>query len=103
MTICEIYKGIQLERGSEKNPIDLIHQELPTKFMKVKSSSEEFQVVEKMLGVMGTTHTNFSLELIDVFNLSNQTQKAENWPFRKLTSRLLWYGGKHTDVAHIMR
>ena len=40
MTICEIYKGLILERGSEKNPIDLIHQELPTKFMKVHSSSE---------------------------------------------------------------
>lgn len=42
MTICEIYKGLQIERGSEKNPIDLIHQELPTKFMKIQSSSEEF-------------------------------------------------------------
>lgn len=40
MTICEIYKGLNLERGSEKNPIDLIHQDLPTKFMKVHSSSE---------------------------------------------------------------
>lgn len=73
MTICEIYKGLHLERGSEKNPIDLIHQELPTKFMRILNTSEEFQVVEKMLGVMGTTHTNFSLELIDVFNLANQT------------------------------
>jgi hypothetical protein len=103
MTIAEIYKSLELEQGGEKNPIDLIHQDLPTKFMKIASDSKEFDLVGKMLNTMGPNHSNFTLELVEVYNLVNSAQKAENWAFRKIKSRLLWFGARMTDHAHILK
>lgn len=103
MTISSLYKSLELEAGGEKNPIDLIHEELPTKFSKMKPETEEYEVAQKMLNTMGPTHTKFDLDLIEVYKLDNATQKAENWAFRKVKSRLLWFGGRKTEHAHIMK
>jgi hypothetical protein len=46
LTVAEIYKSLHLEAGGEKNPVDLIHEELPTKFMKMKSDSPEFEIAD---------------------------------------------------------
>jgi hypothetical protein len=56
-----------------------------------------------MLKTMGPTHNKFELELIEVYRLNNSTQKAENWAFRKVKSRLLWFGGRKTEHASILK
>ena len=52
---------------------------------------------------MGPTHKNFDLELLEVYRLNNEQQSAENWAFRKVRSRLLWFGGRKTEQAHVLK
>lgn len=102
MTISELYKSLNLKAGGEKNPVDLIYDETPTKFIKMNSESDEVNLAKEMIKTMGPTHKNFELEVIECYRLNNDTQKAENWAFRNVKSRLLWLGARKTEFAHIL-
>lgn len=70
----------------------------------VGQGSEEYQMVLKYIqNTHGATHTQYELELQEVFKLCRHGESKRYKPFQKLHNRqLLWHGSRTTNYVGIL-
>ncbi|XP_063237914.1 poly [ADP-ribose] polymerase [Bacillus rossius redtenbacheri] len=86
------------------NVVDAHYKKLNTDISILERDSEEFSVIEKYLqNTHAETHSQYSLEIVDVFKIARKGEESRFKPFRKLPNRhLLWHGSRVTNFAGIL-
>lgn len=96
-----------LESGSgddSVHPIDSQYQKLKADIEVLSKESDEFALLQKYVkNTHGATHTNFSLDIDEVFKVRRHGEERKFKPFKKLHNRkLLWHGSRLTNYAGIL-
>ena len=65
--------------------------------------SEEFLLIQEYVAnTHGTTHSSYSLEVLEVFRVARHGEKKRYKPFSKMANRmLLWHGSRTTNYVGI--
>jgi poly [ADP-ribose] polymerase len=97
-----------LSRGSSKNserdPIDMKYDSLKTDMQVVPHESDEFKIVEKYTKhTHGATHTQYTLDVVDVFRIEREGEAERYKPYANSKNRmLLWHGSRITNFGGIL-
>ena len=86
------------------DPIDSHYKKLKTEIEVLEKSTEEFKVIEEYVkNTHASTHTQYSLEIAEVFKVARKGEAKRFKPFRALPNRmLLWHGSRVTNFAGIL-
>lgn len=98
------YDLMNEETDSKKNPIDGHYEQLKCNIVPIDKSSEEFALLcDYAKNTHGATHTNFELEVDEVFKVARSGEERRYKPFKKLHNRqLLWHGSRLTNYVGIL-
>lgn len=86
------------------HPLDSHYAKLNADIQVLERDSEEFELIEKYVKTThGETHTQYSLEIVDVFKVKRSGEDKKFKPFKKMPNRqLLWHGSRITNFAGIL-
>lgn len=101
----EIAYNLLRDKTDEKeNPLDSHYKQLKTDIDVLDKTSEEYKMIEKYVkNTHASTHTQYELEIEDVFVVKRQGEEQRYKPFKKLSNRkLLWHGSRTTNFAGIL-
>jgi len=92
------------EGGQEKDPIDAHYEKLKTSIEVLDKETEEFKTLEKYVrNTHASTHTQYTLEIEDIFKIERKGEAKRFKPFKKMHNRqLLWHGSRTTNYAGIL-
>lgn len=98
------YSFLQSETDDNKSPLDGHYKQLNTDLKPIAKDTEEFALLEKYVrNTHADTHTDFELEIEDIFNVERVGEKRRYKPFKKLHNRkLLWHGSRLTNFVGIL-
>ncbi|VDK42567.1 unnamed protein product [Taenia asiatica] len=97
----EVAYSLMKTGGSDVNPLDEHYEKLKNRIEPLDRDSEEFKRIMEFLRVThAPTHSNYALEVLDIFSLSREGE-AER--FKTLNNRMmLWHGSRRTNWAGIL-
>lgn len=101
----EIAYNLLRDKTDEKqNPLDNHYKQLKTDIDVLDKTSEEFKMIEKYVqNTHAATHTQYKLEIEEVFVVKRYGEDQRFKPFKKLPNRkLLWHGSRTTNFAGIL-
>ncbi|KAL6267071.1 hypothetical protein P5V15_000147 [Pogonomyrmex californicus] len=101
----EIAYNLLCDKTNEKeNPLDSHYKQLKTDIEVLDKTSKEFKMIEKYVkNTHAATHTQYDLEIEEVFVVKRQGEEQRFKPFKKLPNRkLLWHGSRTTNYAGIL-
>lgn len=104
-SLMEIEVAYNLLKASGSGTgIDDHYETLKTEIDVLDHSSEEFKIIEEYVkNTHAATHTQYDLEVGDVFTIKRNGEEKRYKPFRKLHNRkLLWHGSRLTNYAGIL-
>jgi len=92
------------DQGSVDDPIESNYKKLNTAMEAVDKTEEEWDIVQKYLTQTHCpSHTDYSMELVDLFRVSRQGEKEKYTPNSTLHNRmLLWHGSRLTNFVGIL-
>lgn len=99
------YNLLSSDKTNEKeNPLDVHYKQLKTNIDVLDKTSEEFKMIEKYVkNTHAATHTQYDLEIAEVFVVRRNGEEQRYKPFKKLPNRkLLWHGSRTTNYAGIL-
>lgn len=90
--------------ATKVNPLDAQYEAMKVKMEPLDHGSEEFSLIKRyMTNTHAPTHTNYTLELEDVFKVDREGEKERYKPHAKMHNRhLLWHGSRKTNFAGIL-
>ncbi|KAJ8919846.1 hypothetical protein NQ315_006375 [Exocentrus adspersus] len=99
----EIAYNLMKSSGSDHS-VDSYYSQLNTDMQVLDRDSEEFAIIEQYVkNTHAKTHSNYLLEIEDVFVIKRQGEDKRFKPFRKLHNhKLLWHGSRVTNFAGIL-
>ena len=88
----------------EKDPIDSHYDKLKTEINVLGRDTEEWKILEEYVkNTHASTHTQYSLEIEEIFKVSRKGEAKRFKPFKALPNRkLLWHGSRTTNFAGIL-
>ncbi|XP_014489527.1 PREDICTED: poly [ADP-ribose] polymerase [Dinoponera quadriceps] len=101
----EIAYNLLHDKTDEKeNPLDGHYKQLKTSIDVLDKKSEEFKMIEQYVrNTHAATHTQYELEIEEVFVVKRQGEEQRFKPFKKLhNKKLLWHGSRTTNFAGIL-
>lgn len=98
------YSFLQTETDDSTSPLDGHYKQLNTDLKPIAKDSEEFALLEKYVrNTHAETHSNFALEIEDIFNVERVGESRRYKPFKKMHNRkLLWHGSRLTNYVGIL-
>ena len=92
------------DNDKSKDPIDSHYDKLKTEISVLPRDSDNFKVLEKYVrNTHAETHTQFSLEIVNIFEIGRKGEAKRFKPFKKMHNRqLLWHGSRTTNYAGIL-
>ena len=92
------------EGSADKDPLDVHYEKLKTHMSVLDKESKEFKrLVKYVKNTHASTHNQYQLEVLEVFNLERHREKKRYKPFAKLDNRmLLWHGSRLTNFVGIL-
>lgn len=98
------YNFLQTETDDNKSPLDGHYKQLNTELKPIARDTDEFALLEKYVrNTHAETHSNFELEIEDIFNVDRAGEKRRYKPFKKLhNKKLLWHGSRLTNFVGIL-
>lgn len=99
----EIAYNLMKTSGSNAT-IDTHYEQLKVEIGVLEKTSEEFLIIQEYVkNTHAATHSNYELEISDIFVVKRQGEDKSYKPFRKLHNRkLLWHGSRLTNFAGIL-
>lgn len=101
----ELAYGLLKEESDEKkNPLDAHYEQLKTDIHPVKKGSSEYELLCKYVeNTHAPTHTNYKLEVEEIFKVARKGEDRRFKPFKKMHNRqLLWHGSRLTNYVGIL-
>lgn len=98
------YNLLNVKTDSNANPIDSHYKQLNTDIDVLDKDCEEFKIIQDYTkNTHAATHSQYKLEIEDVFVIKRQGEEKRYKPFKKLHNRkLLWHGSRTTNFAGIL-
>ena len=92
------------EDDQAKDPIDSHYDKLKTEINVLGRDTEEWKILEEYVkNTHGATHTQYTLEIEEIFKVSRKGEAKRFKPFKALPNRrLLWHGSRTTNFAGIL-
>ncbi|KAJ3158236.1 Poly [ADP-ribose] polymerase 2 [Geranomyces michiganensis] len=88
-------------KNLEKDPVDLHHDKLHTKFSVVEPNTETYKLVEKyMKNTHASTHGGYELEIEDLFEIQREGEEKRAQGLHN--KKLLWHGSRLTNYVGIL-
>lgn len=106
--LLEIEIAYNLLEGGESSdkihPVDAQYEKLKADIEVLDKNAEEYKLLETYVkNTHGSTHTNYSLEIDEVFKVRRHGEERKYKPFKKLhNKKLLWHGSRLTNYAGIL-
>jgi len=87
-----------------KDPLDVNYEKLQTDLEVLSKDSKEFSVIQDYVkNTHAETHTQYELEVVEVFKVNRHGEGERFQPFKELHNRrLLWHGSRTTNYAGIL-
>ncbi|OAD52149.1 Poly [ADP-ribose] polymerase [Eufriesea mexicana] len=98
------YSLLHTKTDETKNPLDVHYKQLNSEVTVLDKESEEYKVIKQYVeNTHGKTHTQYELEIEEVFLIKRQGEDSRYKPFKKLPNKkLLWHGSRTTNFAGIL-
>ncbi|XP_037073152.1 poly [ADP-ribose] polymerase 1-like [Pollicipes pollicipes] len=89
---------------TEEDPLDVHYRKLKANIDVLDRESEQFRLLECYIkNTHASTHSNYTLELEQVFCVSRQGEASRYKPFSKLhNKKLLWHGSRMANFVGIL-
>jgi poly [ADP-ribose] polymerase len=85
------------------NPIDAQYEKLACDISVLDKKSEEFKLVDKYVkNTHGSTHTSYTLEILEVFKLERHGEEKRFSDWKGENRMLLWHGSRLTNYCGII-
>lgn len=88
------YGLLNEETDVEKNPLDAHYEQLKTEIVPLEKGSKEYDLLLRYVeNTHAPTHTNYSLEVEEIFKVVRKGEERRYKPFKKFhNKKLLWHG-----------
>ena len=98
------YSLLSGEKEKDVDPIDAHYKKLKTEVEVLERDTEEWRVIEEYVkNTHASTHTQYTLEIQEVFKVARKGEAKRFRPFLALPNRmLLWHGSRVTNFAGIL-
>lgn len=98
------YGLLNEETDDEKNPLDAHYAQLKTDINPLDKKSSEFELLcNYVKNTHAPTHTNYDLDVDEIFKVTRKGEERRYKPFKKLHNRqLLWHGSRLTNYIGIL-
>lgn len=98
------YNLLNAKTDGSKNPLDAHYEQLNSEIDVLDKETEEFKLIQQyMKNTHAATHSNYKLEIDQVYVVKRQGEDKRYKPFKKLPNRkLLWHGSRTTNYAGIL-
>ncbi|XP_063621514.1 poly [ADP-ribose] polymerase [Cydia splendana] len=98
------YSLLKSDANETTSPIESHYLKLKAEIAPVDKGSPEFQLIATYTAnTHAATHSNYTLEIQEVFKVVREGEDKRYKPFRKLHNRrLLWHGSRVTNFAGIL-
>lgn len=98
------YGLLKEETDEQKNPLDGHYEQLKTEIVPLEKSSDEFELLSNYVkNTHAPTHTNYTLDVEEIFKVVRKGEDRRYKPFKKLHNRqLLWHGSRLTNYVGIL-
>lgn len=98
------YGLLKEETDEQKNPLDGHYEQLRTEIVSLDKKSDEFKLLSTYVqNTHGPTHTNYTLDIEEIFKVVRKGEDRRYKPFKKLHNRqLLWHGSRLTNYVGIL-
>ncbi|XP_073951356.1 poly-(ADP-ribose) polymerase [Choristoneura fumiferana] len=98
------YSLLKSDSGDSTSPIEAHYLKLKAEIIPVDKASPEFQMILKYTtNTHAATHSNYKLNIQQVFKVVRDGEEKRYKPFKKLHNRrLLWHGSRVTNFAGIL-
>ena len=99
-----ILKTGDKDEQEERDPLDVHFEKLHTDVDVVDQSSQEYKdIADYVKNTHASTHSHYSLDVMEVFKISRQGETKRYKPFAKFDNRmLLWHGSRLTNFVGIL-
>lgn len=99
----EVAYNLMVSSGSD-HTVDAYYNQLKTDIGVLDRDSKEFKIIQDYVrNTHAQTHTNYSLEIEEVYTIKRHGEEKRYKPFKKLPNRkLLWHGSRLTNFAGIL-
>lgn len=101
----ELAYGLLKEEGDEeKNPLDGHYEQLKTDIVPLDKSASEYELLcNYVKNTHAPTHTNYNLDIEEIFKVVRKGEDRRYKPFKKMHNRqLLWHGSRLTNFVGIL-
>lgn len=98
------YGLLNEETDDKKNPIDAHYDQLKSEIVPLEKSSDEFKMLlDYVTNTHAPTHTNYGLDIEEIFKVARKGEERRYKPFKKMHNRqLLWHGSRLTNYVGIL-
>ncbi|XP_063361002.1 poly [ADP-ribose] polymerase [Cydia amplana] len=98
------YSLLKSDANETTSPIESHYLKLKAEIVPVDKGSPEFQMIATYTAnTHAATHSNYTLEIQEVFKVVRDGEEKRYKPFKKLHNRrLLWHGSRVTNFAGIL-
>eukprot|EP01114_Cavostelium_apophysatum_P017118 TRINITY_DN5010_c0_g1_i1.p1 TRINITY_DN5010_c0_g1~~TRINITY_DN5010_c0_g1_i1.p1 ORF type:complete len:839 (+),score=296.05 TRINITY_DN5010_c0_g1_i1:94-2610(+) len=97
-------KILNTGKDLDENPVDTQYKALNTEIVTLSHSDTEFKIIQKYVkNTHAPTHTDYTLEVLDVFKIARKGEDELFKPWAKSPNRqLLWHGSRVTNWVGIL-
>ncbi|KAL4708395.1 hypothetical protein ACJJTC_019631 [Scirpophaga incertulas] len=98
------YSLLKSDSDDSDSPISNNYKKLKAEISPLARDTSEFDLIAKyMANTHAATHSNYTLEIEEVFKVIREGEDKRYKPFKKLHNRrLLWHGSRSTNFAGII-
>lgn len=98
------YSILQDTEGGNVHPIDAHYEKLNTGIEILEKEAEEYKLMcEYTANTHAATHSQYSLDVEEIFKINRHGEAKRYKPFKKLPNRaLLWHGSRITNFVGIL-
>jgi len=100
----EVAYNILKQAKDDEDPVDVNYESLNTSIEVLPKDSDQFKMIsEYVSNTHAKTHTQYSLSVDEVFDISRKGERQRFRPFKDLHNRkLLWHGSRSTNFVGIL-
>lgn len=98
------YGLLKEETDEQKNPLDGHYEQLKSDIEPLDKSSHEYKLLSNYVkNTHAPTHTNYILDIEDIFKVVRKGEDRRYKPFKKMHNRqLLWHGSRLSNFVGIL-
>lgn len=99
-----VYGFLEGENGEKTNPLDACYEKMKTEITPIDKNSVEFKTICRVVSnTHGSTHDQYTLEVVDVFKVKRKREDIRSRTYKNLDNhQMLWHGSRVSNFVSIL-